>query len=210
MTDETTLRHDMARLCRDLFLRGYVHGSAGNVSARLEDGFLVTPTNSCLGRLEPERISRIGLDGRHQAGDPASKEAPLHLACYAARAEARAIVHLHATHATALSCLAGTNREDALPAITPYLVMRVGRVPMVPYFRPGSAELAAAVGERMRDHKAVLMASHGFTVVGRSLEEAVFNAEEFEENAKLLVMLAGRDTRMLDAAQVSELTRTFG
>jgi 3-dehydro-4-phosphotetronate decarboxylase len=210
MSEEITLRETMVALSRSLFERGYAHGSAGNISARLEDGILVSPTNSSMGRLEAERLSKLGPDGAHLNGDPPSKEAGLHMGVLAARMEAGAAVHLHATFATLLSCLADTDPNDALPPITPYLVMRVGRVPMVPYFAPGSAELARAVAEKAREHRAVLMANHGFVVTGRTFEEAVMNAEEFEENAKLLVMTRGLPVNLLNQSQISTLTAKFG
>ncbi len=209
MSEEIQLRDIIAALARSLFERGYAHGSAGNLSVRLEDGILVSPTNSSLGRLEPERLSKLGFDGTHISGDPPSKEAGLHLGVLNARPEAGAVVHLHSTYATILSCLSDTDATDALPPITPYLVMRVGRVPMVPYFPPGSQELADAVAEAARHHGAVLMANHGFVVTGRSFEDAVMNAEEFEENAKLLFLTRGSSVNLLSADQVGALAARF-
>ena len=209
MTTEVEIRETMVRLSRSLFERGYVHGSAGNVSARLDDGVLVSPTNSSMGRLVPERLSKLAADGRHVSGDKPSKEAGLHLGVLAVRPEAGAVVHLHSTYATLLSCLADTDPRNAMPPITPYLVMRVGLVPMVPYFLPGSDALASAVTEKAREHRAVLMANHGFVVTGRTFEDAVMNAEEFEENAKLLFMARGASVRLLDDSQVAELVQKF-
>ena len=209
MSEEIELRETIAALARSLFQRGYAHGSAGNLSARLEDGILVTPTNSSLGRLIPERLSKLGFDGAHISGDPPSKEAGLHLGVLTARPEACAVIHLHSTYATLLSCLPDTEPADALAPITPYLVMRVGRVPMVPYFLPGSQELADAVGEAARDHRAVLMANHGFLVTGRSFEDAVMNAEEFEENAKLIFLTRGLSANRLTGGQVAALIAKF-
>ena len=210
MTAEIALRERMAHLSRSLFERGYAHGSAGNISARLDDGVLVSPTNSSMGRLEPERISKLSFSGVHLSGDKPSKEAGLHLGVLRARPDAGAAVHLHSIHATILSCLADTNPENALAPITPYLIMRVGRVPMVPYFMPGSQELADAVAEKALEHRAVLMANHGFVVVGRSFEDAVMNAEEFEENAKLLVMTRGLPVNLLKNADIAALKEKFG
>ncbi len=209
MQEELELRETMAKLARSLFERGYSHGSAGNLSARLEDAVLVSPTNSSMGRLVPERLSKLNFDGTHLGGDAPSKEASLHLGMLRARPEAGAVVHLHSTYATILSCLAETDPEDALPPITPYLIMRVGRVPMVPYFAPGSLELADAVSEKAREHRAVLMANHGFVVTGRTFEDAVMNAEEFEENAKLLVLMRGSSVNLLSEEQISALTAKF-
>jgi ribulose-5-phosphate 4-epimerase/fuculose-1-phosphate aldolase len=210
MSAEADIREAMVRLSRSLFDRGYAHGSAGNISARVEDGVLVSPTNSSMGRLTAETLSKLSPDGTHLSGDKPSKEAALHLGVLAARPEAGGVVHLHSTYATLLSCLSDTDPADAMPPITPYLVMRVGRVPMVPYFAPGSDALAAAVSEKARDHRAVLMANHGFVVTGRSFEDAVMNAEEFEENARLLFLTRDMSRRLLDNVQLGELLRKFG
>ena len=210
MIDEGALRREMAELCRSLFERGFAHGSAGNVSARIGEHVLVSPTNSCLGRLDPARLSKVTLAGEHVGGDRPSKEAPLHLGIYTARPDAGAIVHLHSTYATVLSCLAETNAEDAMAPITPYLMMRVGRVPMVPYHPPGSDALAEAVRAKAGAHRAVLMANHGFVVAGKTFEDAVFNAEELEENAKLLVLTRGQRLRLLTPTDIAALEQRFG
>lgn len=207
---EAALRDDLARLCKSLFDRSFSVGSAGNVSVRLDDGYLITPTNSCLGFLDPARISRLDRDGNHVGGDKPSKEVFLHRAFYETRPAAGAVVHLHSTYATALSCLADTDPEDCIPPLTPYVVMRVGRVPLVPYFRPGDArggELIRALDGR---HAAVLLANHGPIVSGRDLTSAVYAAEELEETARLLVTLRGQKLRMLDESQVAELRAAFG
>jgi len=192
-----------------LYTRGYAHGSSGNLSARLPDGLLVTPTNSCLGRLDPARISKVDATGKHVAGDPPSKEAFLHLAMYQERPGAKGIVHLHCTHCVAVSCLCHDNADDVLPPITAYYVMRIRRLPLVPYFRPGDRALADAVREKAKKHDAVLLANHGPVVAGKSLEDAVYNAEEMEETAKLFLLLSGRATRMLDATQIADLEAHF-
>ena len=210
MTDEAELRDQIVDLCRSLFERGLAHGSAGNVSARLDANVLVSPTNSCLGRLDPARLSKVTLAGKHVGGDKPSKEAPLHLGIYRERADAGAIVHLHSTYATVLSCLADTDPQDAMAPITPYLMMRVGRVPMVPYHPPGSDELAEAVRAMAASNRAVLMANHGFVVAGKTFEDAVFNAEELEENAKLLVLTRGQPLCLLTLADIAALEQKFG
>jgi ribulose-5-phosphate 4-epimerase/fuculose-1-phosphate aldolase len=210
MIDEGALRHEMSELCRSLFERGFAHGSAGNVSARIGEHILVSPTNSCLGRLDPARLSKITVGGAHVGGDRPSKEAPLHLGIYSARPDAGAVVHLHSTYATVLSCLAETSAEDAMAPITPYLMMRVGRVPMVPYHPPGSDALADAVRAKAGAHRAVLMANHGFVVAGKTFEDAVFNAEELEENAKLLVLTRGQPLRLLTPGDIAALEQRFG
>jgi ribulose-5-phosphate 4-epimerase/fuculose-1-phosphate aldolase len=207
--NETQLREALVLFGQSLYARGYAHGSSGNLSVRLPDGLLVTPTNSCLGRLDPARIAKVDPAGKHVAGDPPSKEAFLHLAMYQARPGAQGIVHLHCTHCVALSCLAHDKPDDVLPPITAYYVMRIRRLPLVPYFRPGDRALAEAVRAKANKHHAMLLANHGPVVAGKSLEDAVYNAEEMEETAKLHFLLSGRSTRLLDAAQVADLDAHF-
>lgn len=207
--EESRLRDDICRWGASLFNRGYTAGSSGNLSARLPDGFLVTPTNSCLGFLEPSRLTKLDTAGRLVSGDPPTKEVPLHMAFYEARPEAGAVVHLHSTFATALSCLADTDPEDALPPITPYMVMRVGRVPVIPYTHPGSADVKPLILARAAEHPAVLLANHGPVVSGKSFEAAVFAAEELEETAKLVLLTRGMPQRHLPPEVVSELRKRF-
>lgn len=207
--DEAAARAGLVRWGRSLFERGLTPGSSGNISIRLADGYLLTPTNSCLGFLSPERLSRLDADGRHIAGDAPTKELPLHFAFYEARPTARAVVHLHATHATALSCLADVDPADAIPPITPYVVMRVGRVPVVPYTRPGSADVAPLIRAKAPDHPAILLANHGPVVAGTSLEAAVFAMEELEETARLVLLTRGMAVRHLSAAEIADLETTF-
>lgn len=204
---EDELRKQLVDLGRSLFERGFSVGGAGNLSVRLPaGGALVTPTNSSLGRLEADRLSRLDARGGHVSGDKPSKEYGLHTAMYEARPDCGAVVHLHSTYLTALSCLVGLNAGDALRPFTPYYVMRVGALPVVPYYRPAhpgiardAASLAAAGGN------AFLLANHGSVVLGSSLVEAVNNAEELEETAKLHFILAGRDIRYLSDAEIAEL-----
>lgn len=210
MSDETELRAAIVRHARSLYERGYSVGSAGNISVRLDDGFLMTPTNSCLGFLEPDRLSRLDARGELIEGDAPTKELPLHLAYYGGRPQAGAVVHLHSTYATALSCLSDTDPEDAIPPITPYVVMRVGRVPVVPYTPPGSTDIAPLISERARDHAAILLANHGTVVTGKTLEQAVFAAEELEETARLVLLTRNMAIRSLSPAQVAELNARFG
>lgn len=209
MNEERELRHAIVRWGRALFERGFTAGSSGNISVRLDDGYLATPTNSCLGFLDPDRLSRLDVDGEPVDGDKPTKELPLHFAFYEARPAARAVVHLHSTYATALSCLADVDPEDAIPRITPYVVMRVGRVPVIPYTRPGSPDIAPRIRATAPEHAAVLLANHGPVVAGPSLEAAVFAAEELEETAKLTVITRGLDVRHLTAEQVAELGVSF-
>ena len=208
MTD-TRCREDMARLAQSLFQRGFSVGSAGNISAAVEDGILITPTNSCLGFLDPARISKIDKAGHHVSGDKPSKEIVLHQAFYDTRPGTGAVVHLHSTYATAISCLPDTDPEDAIAPITPYVVMRAGRVKMLPYVRPGDP----AIGDMIRGmggrYAAVLLANHGPVTAGTDLRDAIYAAEELEETAKLLVLLRGQQPRRLDTAQVEDLVRVF-
>jgi 3-dehydro-4-phosphotetronate decarboxylase len=206
---ESRLREDIAAFGALLSGLGLAHGATGNISVRLDDGLLVTPTNSRLGRLDPARIARLDRDGRHTGGDPPSKEAFLHQCVYEMRPDARAIVHLHATHSVAVSCLAGLDGSDVLPPLTAYYVMRVGKLPLVPYFPPGDTRLAAAVRQVAGAHAAVLLANHGPVVAGRSLDGAVGAIEELEATARLYLLLHGRTTRPLTAEQVQELRELF-
>jgi 3-dehydro-4-phosphotetronate decarboxylase len=207
---EVQTRERLSRLSASLFQRGYAVGSAGNISVRLDDGFLITPTNSCLGFLDPAKISKLDREGRHIAGDPPSKEIFLHSAFYETRPGTGAVVHLHSTNATALSCLSDTNPEDAIPPLTPYVVMRVGAVRLLPYFRPGDPAMGQAIRELRGRCAAVLLANHGTVVAAQSLEAAVFAAEELEETAKLVLLLSNRNHRLLTTDQVEDLRRVFG
>lgn len=207
--NETAARDAIVERGRSLYERGYAHGSSGNLSVRVADGILVTPTGSSLGRLDPSRLSKVAPDGRVLSGDPPSKEAFLHLAVYARRPAAGAIVHLHCTCAVAVSCLVHDDPRNVLPPLTAYHVMRVGALPLVPYFAPGDRALAEAVGELAARHRAVLLANHGPVVAGKMLDEAVDSAEELEQTARLSLLLHGRATAPLSAAQVAALEERF-
>ncbi len=209
MTDETSARAAIVRLSKSLFDRGLTPGSSGNISIRLADGYLFTPTNACLGFLEADRLSKLDGAGRHMSGDPPTKELPLHFGFYEARPSAGAVVHLHSTYATLLSCLADVDPSDAVPPITPYVVMRVGRVPVVPYTMPGAADVKPLILAKAPDHSAVLLANHGPVVAAATLEAAVYAIEELEETAKLVVLSRGMDVRRLTPAQVAELQAKF-
>ncbi len=210
MTD-AALREEIATLGRSLFERGYSCGSAGNISARTEDGgLLMTPTNSCLGRLDPARIAKLDASGTVVDGDKPSKEVFMHQAMYESRPEARAVVHLHSTYAVAVSCLPDLDEDDLIPPLTPYFVMRVGKLPQVPYFRPGDPAMGPAIAEKAKTNHAVMLANHGPVVAGKSLTDAVYASEELEEAARLYIMLRGAGPRLLDDAQVADLRRVFG
>ncbi len=203
---ENESRRELVLLARSLYERGFAVGGAGNISVRLEDGrLLMTPTNSCLGRLAEERLSLLGADGAHMGGDRPSKELFLHLGAYAARPDRGAVVHLHSTYLTALSCLRDLNAEDVIEPFTPYYVMRIGALPLIPYFKPGDAAMAQAIRSRLAERDAVLMANHGATVLGKTLAEAVNNAEELEETAKLLFLLGDRPVKRLTTEEIAAL-----
>lgn len=208
-TAEAVLRDQIVAFGRSIFERGLTAGSSGNLSVRLADGWLVTPTNSSLGRLDPARLSRLDADGHLVDGDPPSKESVLHLAVYRNRPSAQAIVHLHSTHSAAVSCLAGLDAGDCIPPLTAYFVMKIGRLPLVKYYRPGAPELADEVGRLAARHPAVLLANHGPVVSGATLEAAVNAAEELEETARIFLLLKDSAARPLDAAQIAELKSVF-
>jgi len=207
--NEQAIRENMVKWGRSLFERGLTAGSSGNISVRLDDGFLMTPTNSCLGFLDPATLSKLDANGKHLSGDAPTKELPLHFAFYEQRPASHAVVHLHSTYATALSCLADVDPADAIPPITPYVVMRAGRVPVVPYTRPGAAEVKPLIAAVAGEHPAVLLQNHGPVVAGATLDAAVFAIEEVEEAAKLAVILRGMPVRRLDEAAVADLNRHF-
>lgn len=202
---ESSLREDICRLGSSLFSRGLTFGSAGNISVRLEDGWLMTPTNVSLGRLDPARLARLDPAGKLMSGDAPTKESFLHRAMYEERQQARAVVHLHSTHSVAVSALADVDADDVLPPITAYYVMRVGRLPLVPYHPPGDLSLADAVRKLAGKHHAVLLANHGPVVAGSSLDAAANAIEELEETAKLFLMLRGSKLRLLTPEQVAAL-----
>jgi ribulose-5-phosphate 4-epimerase/fuculose-1-phosphate aldolase len=207
--NENQLREAIAELGRSIYDRGLTHGSTGNISARCGDGWLLTPTGSNLGRLDPARISKLDWNGKLLSGDAPSKENFLHLAMYEERAQNGAVVHLHSTHSVAVSVLADTNPEDALPPLTAYYVMRIGSLPMVPYYAPGDMALAGAVRKFASRHHALLLANHGPVVAGSTLAAAADAIEELEATARLHLLLRGEKIRPLDAAQVAELKKRF-
>lgn len=209
--NETALREALCACGRTLYTRGLATGSSGNLSVRLNDnaGWLLTPTNSCLGELDPARLSKLDWQGGHLSGDAPSKEAFLHRAMYEERPAAGAIIHLHSTYAAAVSCMGGLDEADCIPPLTPYFVMKIGRLPLIPYHRPGDPSLGAAIREQAKRHSAVLLANHGPVVSGKTLEAALYACEELEETAKLFLLLKGHNARALNAAQLDELKRVF-
>ena len=206
---ENQLRDEIALLAASIYNRGLTFGSSGNISVRLEDGWLMTPTGATMGELDPARLSKLDANGRHVAGDPSTKETLLHQAMYGQRPDAGAIVHLHSTHSVAVSCLSDIDPANVFPPITAYYVMKVGTLPLVPYFPPGDLDLARAVEELASAHHAVLLANHGPVVAGKSLRDAVYATEELEETAKLFLLLRGHNTRFLTPAQVATLQSRY-
>jgi 3-dehydro-4-phosphotetronate decarboxylase len=211
VTDSTIshLRERIAMHGRSLFERGFTVGSSGNISVRVPGGFLVTPTNSCLGRLDPAQISLVDEQWQFISGAKPSKELPLHSVMYETRPQTQAVVHLHSTYATALSLLADTDPTNALPPITPYAVMRVGRLALVSYTRPGSDEVIAHIRALKGQYKAILLGNHGPVVADQSLDDAVYASEELEETAKLVIITKQLRPKLLSEADVADLNATF-
>lgn len=195
---------------RTLYDRGYATGSAGNMSVVLPDGTVAaTPTGSCLGRLEQDKLSIVDMEGNLLSGPRATKEVLFHLAIYRNNPELKAVVHLHCCYCTAYACLKGLNKDSVLQPITPYVVMRMGDVPLIPYYKPGSIHLAEEIGAVAAGHNAFLMANHGMITCGRTLNEALCNAEELEASCKLYFLLKGEEERIryLSEAEIQELRK---
>ena len=214
--DERQLRAEICRVGKSLFDRGYVHATAGNISARLDDGFLITPTDACLGFLEPERLSKVDREGGPVSGDRASKTLALHRRIYAADHAAGCVIHTHSTHLVSLSLAGVWHVNDVVPPITPYYVMKVGHVPLLPYHRPGDprvADLAAAAIARYESRgtpiRAVMLDRLGPNVWEESPAKAMAVLEELEETAKLW-LLGGRTTTPLREDEIEVLRREFG
>ncbi|MBM3558517.1 MAG: aldolase [Alphaproteobacteria bacterium] len=207
MTTEAKLRDDIVKLARSMFDRGLTVGSSGNISLRLDDGWLMTPTGSSFGDLDPARLSRLGPKGDLLDGDKPTKETFLHQAMYEMRSASGTVVHLHSTHSVAVSCLADVDPADVLSPITAYYVMKIGTLPLVPYYPPGDLDLARAVRELAGRHHAVQLTNHGPVVAGASLSDAVHATEELEETAKLYLLLRGLKTHFLTPEQVAKLPR---
>ena len=204
--NEHSLRMSMVKLGESLFNRGYSSGSSGNMSVRLPEGnILATPTNSSLGRLDPEQLSLVSIEGTLLSGAKPSKECTFHRAIYKARPSCNAVVHLHSTYATALSCLEGLDPADILRPFTPYYVMKVSPLPLIPYFKPGSQKLFDAIALQATAHASMLLANHGAITTGATLEQAVNAAEELEETAKLFFILQGKNIRYLTENEIADL-----
>lgn len=210
MSVEARLRDETCQLARSLFDRGLTNGSSGNISVRLEEGFLVTPTGSSFGALDPARLTLLDAEGRHVSGDPPTKELPLHSAFYDTRGPATgAVVHLHSTHSVAVSMLPGIDPDCVFRPLTAYSVMRLGQVKLLPYFRPGDPAMGGAVRDLAGRRSAVLLANHGPVVAAKDLAAAVHAAEELEEVAKLTLLTRGLNPRPLSSVDVADLCRHF-
>jgi ribulose-5-phosphate 4-epimerase/fuculose-1-phosphate aldolase len=212
---ETQLRDEICRVGRSLFERGYVHATAGNISVRLQDGYLITPTDACLGTLDPARLARLDAQGVQTGGDRASKTLTLHRRIYEAAPQARCVLHTHSTHLVALTLQGVWSDDDILPPITPYFVMKVGHVPLIPYHRPGDprvAELVAqrisAMAERGTPIRAVMLDRLGPNVWHDSPAQASAVLEELEETARLWLMCQPGPLP-LGEPEIEELRRQF-
>lgn len=207
---EATLRELICTLAKSMFDRGLTGGSTGNISARTEDGgLLVSPTGTSFGRLDPARLSRFDADGKLISGDKPTKEMPLHAAFYETRSTAGAVVHLHSCHSVALSMMPGVDPANFLPPLTPYAIMKLGRVQLLPFFRPGDPAMGEAVRSLAGKRSAVMLANHGPVVAGKDVEAACNAIEELEDTARLAIMMRGYRANMLTDAQVKDLVTHF-
>ncbi len=203
---EADLRQQMVDMALSMFNRGYATGGAGNLSLRLPDGnFLATPTGSSFGRLVADELSVVDKDGHHLSGKRPSKEVAFHLAIYKNDPGCHAIVHLHSTYLTALSCLETLDKDNAIKAFTPYYVMRIGELPVIPYFRPGDPRIGEELAKLAGKYRAFLLANHGPIITGTDFLDAVDNAEELEETARLAFLLHDKPTRYLTDDEVTDL-----
>lgn len=210
MTSETQLREQICLFAKSMFDRGLTGGSTGNISARTEDGgLLVSPTGTSFGRLDPARLSRFDSKGRLLAGDKPTKEMPLHSAFYDTRSSAGAVVHLHSCHSVALSMLPEVDPDNFLPPMTPYAIMKLGKVKLLPFFMPGDPAMGTAVRGLAGKRSAVMLANHGPVVAGKDIEAACNAIEELEDTARLAMMLQGQKANILSAQQVENLVKTF-
>jgi len=207
---ENNLREHICLLAKSLFDRGLTGGSTGNISARTEDGgLLVSPTGTSFGRLDPARLSRFDANGVLIDGDKPTKEMPLHSAFYDTRSTAGAVVHLHSCHSVALSMMPDANEDNFLPPLTPYGIMKLGKVKLLPFFLPGDAAMGEAVRGLAGKRSAVMLANHGPVVAGKDVEAACNAIEELEDTARLAMMLRGVNAHMLSSQQVQALVTKF-
>lgn len=210
MSAEADLRELICTLAKSLYDRGLTGGSSGNISARTGDGgLLVTPTGSSFGRLDPARLSLFDSKGTHVGGDKPTKEMPLHSAFYQTRSTAGAVVHLHSCHAVALSMLEGVDHDNFLPPLTPYAIMKLGKVKLLPVFLPGDPAMGDAVRGLAGKRSAVMLANHGPVVAGKDVEAACYAIEELEDTARLALLTHGLPRRPLSDAQINDIVTRF-
>ena len=207
---EVKLREQICLLAKSIFDRGLTGGSTGNISARTADGgLLVSPTGTSFGRLDPARLSRFDADGTLIGGDRPTKEMPLHSAFYDTRSSAGAVVHLHSCHSVALSMLPDVDPDNLLPPLTPYALMKLGKVKLLPFFLPGDPAMGEAVRGLAGKRSAVMLANHGPVVAGKDVEAACNAIEEMEDTARLALLTRGMNPRMLTPDQVGRLVTEF-
>ena len=207
---ENQLREQLCELAKSMFDRGLTGGSTGNISARTDDGgLLVSPTGTSFGRLDPGRLSRFDAQCKHIDGDKPTKEMPLHTAFYDTRSTAGAVVHLHSCHSVALSMMPDANEDNFLPPLTPYGIMKLGRVKLLPFFLPGDPAMGEAVRGLAGKRSAVMLANHGPVVAGKDIEAACNAIEELEDSARLAMLTRGCNPRALSEAQVQALITKF-
>ena len=210
MSEETKLREDMRQIAKSIFDRGLTNGSSGNLSARLSDGrILMTPTGSSMGFLDPAQISLLDADFNHIGGDAPTKEIPLHAAFYESRPQSGAVVHLHSTYSVALSMLPDLDPDNVIPPLTPYTIMRLGKVKLLPFFLPGDSTIGDAVRALGGKHSAVILANHGPVVAGKDIWSATYAMEELEETAKLAVITRGMGPTAMTEAQITQIVAKF-
>lgn len=210
MSLEARLREQICVLARSMFDRGLTGGSTGNISARTDDGgLLVSPTGTSFGRLDPARLSRFDGQGRLIDGDPPTKEMPLHTAFYDTRSRAGAVVHLHSCHSVALSMMPDADADNFLPPLTPYGIMKLGQVKLLPFYLPGDPAMGEAVRGLAGKRSAVMLANHGPVVAGKDVEAACNAIEELEDTARLAMLTRGLSPRMLSPDQVQALVTKF-
>ncbi|MDV7271609.1 aldolase [Thioclava sp. A2] len=210
MTEETRLREQICLLAKSMFDRGLTGGSTGNISARTPDGgLLVSPTGTSFGRLDPARLSRFDATGRLIDGDKPTKEMPLHSAFYETRATTGAVVHLHACHSVAWSLMPEVDPGNFLPPLTPYSIMKLGKVQLLPFFLPGDPAMGQAVRGLAGKRSAVMLANHGPVVAGKDVEAACNAIEELEDTARLAILMRGYDAKQLTPEQVRAVVTEF-
>jgi len=207
---EAALREQICELAKSLYDRQLTHGSTGNISARTADGgLLVSPTGTSFGSLDPSKLSRFDAAGAFVSGDKPTKEMPLHTAFYHTRSTAGAVVHLHSTHSVAWSMMPDADEDNFLPPTTPYAIMKLGKVKLLPFFLPGDPAMGDAVRGLAGKRSAVMLANHGPVVAGKDVEAACYAIEELEESARLAILLRGVDAKYLSEDQIAQVVSKF-